>query len=73
MTENKNNSDYAIYCYDFHVGERSVINNDKDGNKFLPKAQKCFAKLFDLNTVEKRRTCKTLCLSPDCKQMATAK
>ena len=53
MTENNNNSDYAIYCYDFHVGERSVINNDKDGNKFLPKAQKCFAKLFDLNTVEK--------------------
>lgn len=53
MGKEKPTSEYAIYCYDFHVGDRTVVNNDKDGNKFLPIAQTCFAKQFDLMTVEK--------------------
>ena len=52
MTMKKTCSEYAIYCYDFHVGERTVLNGDKDGNKFLPVAQTCFAKLFDMMTVD---------------------
>jgi len=52
-SKEKVSADYAIYCYDFHVGERTVLNHGKDGNKFLPIAQTCFAKQFDLMTVEK--------------------
>ena len=53
MSMGKVSSDYAIYCYDFHIGECRVENAETDGNKFLPKAQTCFASLFDLKTVEK--------------------
>lgn len=46
---------YAIYKYDFHkAGQRMLdaIADGIDGSKNVKVAQKCFAKLFDENTID---------------------
>ena len=46
---------YAIYKYDFHKALQStidVIANSVDGNKNVKIAQKCFASLFDQNSID---------------------
>ena len=52
----KKRSLYAIYKFDFHKAtERSIIAEagGVDGNKNVKIAQKCFASLFDQNTIDK--------------------
>lgn len=52
----KTKSLYAIYKYDFHKAIERTISaeaNGIDGNKYVKKAQTCFASLFDQNTIDK--------------------
>ena len=47
---------YQIYKYDFHKAiQRTILAASEgiDGDKYIKQAQKCFASLFDQNTIEK--------------------
>lgn len=47
---------YAIYKYDFHKAEQRTIQaeaNKVDGAKYVKNATKCFASLFDENSINK--------------------
>ena len=47
---------YAIYKFDFHKSIQRTIQAEAegiDGNKYLSQAQRCFASLFDQNSIEK--------------------
>lgn len=51
----KKKSFYQIYKFDFHKAkQRSIIaeSNGVDGSKYVKQAQKCFASLFDCNSIE---------------------
>ena len=46
---------YAIYKYDFHKATEHTVSAEADGidgNKYVKQAQKCFASLFDENTID---------------------
>ena len=50
----KDKSLYAIYKYDFHKAVQRTVEadvNGKDGKQYLRTAQRCYASLFDPNTV----------------------
>lgn len=51
----KNKTQYAIYKYGFHRAlqrDMLAVAEGQDGEKNLPIAQKCFASLFDLNSID---------------------
>lgn len=52
---NKTKSLYAIYKFDFHKSsQRSTLTPDGvDGAKYVKQAQRCFASLFDKNSIDK--------------------
>lgn len=52
----KTKSLYAIYKYDFHKAQQRTIQAEADGidgDKYIKVAQKCFASLFDQNSIDR--------------------
>lgn len=47
---------YAIYKYDFHKAQQRTVQAEADGidgDKYIKIAQKCFASLFDQNSIDR--------------------